>query len=167
MVCVSRICGRYSVLCYPTAMTVKEAVRALREQRRETQQVFATRLGMSISTLQNYEQDRMPETKQLFVLEREAVNANRLDLATVFRAALVEKLGPMPHMPRDDFERLAIEVVLFGIRGTNHKSEAPRVVACIFAALIDSNPDRAVWFRDEAIRRGLIKAISKTRRQGK
>jgi transcriptional regulator with XRE-family HTH domain len=74
-------------------MTVSKAVVALRKHLKQTQQRFATALDMSISALQNYEQSRMPESKQLLRFHRAAQEAGRDDLARVFLAAAQETLG--------------------------------------------------------------------------
>lgn len=70
-----------------------EAVVALRKHVGETQQKFATRLDMSISALQNYEQDRTPEPKQLVSFLVIAKALQRDDLASVFRKAFLDQLG--------------------------------------------------------------------------
>lgn len=73
--------------------TVNEAVVALRKHTNETQQKFATRLDMSISALQNYQQDRIPEPRQLLTFLRAAKAVKRDDLARIFRAAFLDYLG--------------------------------------------------------------------------
>jgi transcriptional regulator with XRE-family HTH domain len=74
-------------------MTVNAAVRQLRKHRMQTQQVFATDLGLSISGLQNYERDQMPEPRQLAIFLHCAQKANRPDLAKVFGEGLQRSLG--------------------------------------------------------------------------
>ena len=74
-------------------MTVNKAVVALRNHLKQTQQRFATDLDMSISALQNYEQNRMPEAKQLLRFQRAAQEAGRYDLVRIFLAAVQETLG--------------------------------------------------------------------------
>lgn len=75
-------------------MTVAQAIRILRKQNQESQQVFATRLGMSIASIQNYEnQDRMPEPKQLLAFVQAARQVQRQDLVPVFLEAASQALG--------------------------------------------------------------------------
>jgi transcriptional regulator with XRE-family HTH domain len=65
-------------------VTINEAVRALRKHVGKTQQIFATELGISISSLNNYERQRCPEPKQLFAFSDAAWKAGRADLANIF-----------------------------------------------------------------------------------
>jgi transcriptional regulator with XRE-family HTH domain len=74
-------------------LTVNKAVVALRKYLKQTQQRFATSLDMSISALQNYEQARMPEAKQLLRFHHAAHDAGRDDLARIFLVAAQEALG--------------------------------------------------------------------------
>jgi transcriptional regulator with XRE-family HTH domain len=64
-----------------------EAVKALRGHLNESQQAFATRLGLSIRAVANYEKDRTPSGLALERLMRAAHESNREDLTDVFRAA--------------------------------------------------------------------------------
>jgi transcriptional regulator with XRE-family HTH domain len=133
-------------------VTVNEAVYALRKHVGKTQQIFATELGISISSLNNYERQRGPEPKQLFRFERAAIDAGRLDLAQIFRAALEKSLG-VEHgetaifQSKDRFETRAISKLLSCIRGNT--AAAPSVIGAIAAG-------EPKWFIDEAIRRGLF-----------
>lgn len=72
---------------------VNQAIRGLREHVKQSQQVFATELGISISALNNYEQKRIPELKKLFAFERAAIKARRDDLALIFNRAIKEGIG--------------------------------------------------------------------------
>jgi transcriptional regulator with XRE-family HTH domain len=74
-------------------VTIHEAVRSLRKDLGKTQQVFATELGMSISSLVNYERDRIPEPKQLCRFFWAARDAGREDLAQIFKKAILKSLG--------------------------------------------------------------------------
>src|ERR1700722_12714497 len=90
-------------------MNVNQAVRALRRSRRESQQAFATRLGLSISTIGNYERKRHPDTRSLILLTVAAREAGREDLVAVFSKAmddLGEELGI--YSIRDDNLQLTI-----------------------------------------------------------
>ena len=69
-----------------------QAVRALREHLGESQQAFATRLGLSMRAVCNYEKDRGPTGKSLAALAKAASDAGRLDLAQTFIRALGKDL---------------------------------------------------------------------------
>jgi hypothetical protein len=85
----------YAILFHASLslVTVNQAVRALRKHVRKTQQIFATDLGISISSLNNYERKRIPEPRQLLAFERAAVGAGRRDLAKVFGARSMKPSG--------------------------------------------------------------------------
>jgi transcriptional regulator with XRE-family HTH domain len=74
-------------------MNVNTAVRRLRKHRHQTQQQFATELGMSISGLQNYERDQMPEPRQLSIFLDCAQKFGPCEVAKVFRDALQRSLA--------------------------------------------------------------------------
>jgi transcriptional regulator with XRE-family HTH domain len=162
---------RYRILCYSIAVTINQAVRALRRHVKKTQQIFATELGISISALNNYERKRIPEPKQLLTFERAAIDAGRHDLAKVFEAALREALGLgwtvppgeqglgilwslMKLPPRDEFEQEATRTVLNSLRGLSPPAKGKAIVDAIGAAIGD--PERALWFMEEAARRNLV-----------
>src|SRR5262245_5773331 len=81
---------------------------------------------MSISSLQNYEQDRMPQPKQLLAFFRAARAAGREDLAQVFLKALVETLG-------------ALEMIW---------AEAKKVKNELLG---ESGPDPSAWYERQAL----------------
>jgi transcriptional regulator with XRE-family HTH domain len=174
-------------------MTVNKAVVALRKHLKQTQQRFATDLDMSISALQNYEQSRIPEAKQLLRFQRAAHVAGRYDLARVFQgaaegalglgglasvykqeplggglASVLEGGGRFPLRvrtlpPSNEFEQEATDAVLRCLRGFN-QSAAVNVVDAVCAAIDD--PTRAQWFEEEAVRRSII-TTTKTKRRKK
>ena len=72
-------------------MTIHEAIRSLRGDR--SQQAFATELGLSISTIQKLEKDRVPEPRSLYALVVQANQAGRKDLAEIFAKAFNEEIG--------------------------------------------------------------------------
>jgi transcriptional regulator with XRE-family HTH domain len=160
-------------------MTVNKAVVALRKHLKQTQQRFATSLDMSISALQNYEQTRIPEAKQLLKFHRAAHEAGRDDLARVFLGAAEEALSlngltgsykecPQVYFkwrmvpPRDEFEEEATDTVLRCLRGLNRPA-AVKVIDALSAAIDD--PERAQWFEEEAVRRSIITATKSKRRK--
>jgi transcriptional regulator with XRE-family HTH domain len=74
-------------------MSPIEAVRELRKHVGESQQVFATRLGLSIRALANYEKDRAPTGRALAALAQAAAEAGRHDLSYEFMRVLAKELG--------------------------------------------------------------------------
>jgi len=63
---------------------INKAVRALRDELGDSQQAFATRLGLSIRAIVNYESSRTPNLKSLYHLVKLAKECNRHDLAKIF-----------------------------------------------------------------------------------
>ena len=128
---------------------------AHRKHADQSQQVFATRLGMSISSLQNYEQNRTPEPRQLVAFQREAEAAGQKDLAKVFRDELMKSLALSMDegifTTADQFETLAVTTLLFWIRDRN---PAARAVIKQIATELGDEEDQE--FLAEAFRRGFI-----------
>jgi len=69
------------------------AVKQLRKRLGESQQVFATRLGLSIRAVANYEKDRLPDGRALAAMHIAARDAGYSELAETFWTALHAKLG--------------------------------------------------------------------------
>jgi transcriptional regulator with XRE-family HTH domain len=67
-------------------------VRELRQHLGESQQAFATRLGLSIRAIANYEKDRRPTGMALLALARAAAAAGLGLLTDHFMSALMEEL---------------------------------------------------------------------------
>jgi transcriptional regulator with XRE-family HTH domain len=125
-------------------MTVNQAVRALRKHLGMTQQEFAGEAGISISALNNYERQRMPELRRLHVLYSKAKQAGRDDLAKVFLLAISDiqerpYAGPAlslltlsPNNPQTWFEFSCVEALarcLYG--GINYQDLIPAVMAAL------------------------------------
>jgi transcriptional regulator with XRE-family HTH domain len=72
---------------------VCQAVRKLREKVGDTQQQFAARLNMAISTVVRYELTRAPQGEVLVKFMNLAAGHGENELAEVFRGALSEQLG--------------------------------------------------------------------------
>lgn len=87
-------------------MTIHEAVRALRLALGDTQQQFAQRLNMAISTVVRYELTRPPKGKVLARFDALAREIERPELAYVFAKALAEELGtpPPPDLANHDLQ---------------------------------------------------------------
>ena len=142
---------------------VNQAVVALRKHVKQSQQIFATRLGMSISTLQNHEQDTRPEPKQLLAFQREAEASGRSDLAARFQHELVLSLALNMEMDvfvtADAFETQAVGMLLWAIRAPLIPARAKlarALVKEIAARLQADKPDEAEEFASEAVRRGFM-----------
>lgn len=69
------------------------AVRLLRRRLGDTQQAFAQRIVLAISTVVRYEHNRPPKGKALAMFEQLATRHGHGDLADVFRKVLQEELG--------------------------------------------------------------------------
>ena len=72
---------------------ISEAVRKLRNALSETQQQFATRLNLAISTVVRYELSRPPRGETLVQLMKIADEHGFRDLAEVFQSALSKEIG--------------------------------------------------------------------------
>ncbi len=70
-----------------------DAVKGLRAHFGESQQAFATRFGLSIRSIANYERDRKPEGRVLALFAKAASDAKRGDLVGEFMLALGNDLG--------------------------------------------------------------------------
>ena len=77
-------------------MSLTEAIHALRRHTGESQQVLATRLGISLRAFQKYEYGQTPEPKQLLRLMAAAHALRRKDLYAAFAEALHAELDPPP-----------------------------------------------------------------------
>lgn len=141
-------------------MTVNKAVRALRKHVKKTQQVFATELGMSISALQNYEQNRTPEPKQLMAFQRAARDAGRDDLANVFQEAFRKALGGVLADPIGWYEREAIQALERCLSGSADYQDIVATVMSAVALAVQRRSEREVrweaWpqFVAESVKRG-------------
>ena len=147
-------------------MTVNEAVLALRKHVRKTQQVFATELKMSIASLQNYEQDRMPQPKQLWAFARAARAAGREDLSEIFMQAVREAFGgdkilnilsEIQLTPAAWYEKHALETVKSCLEGKpGYRDFAFLVMGAVTSAVekLESDPETARRFVEESVRRG-------------
>ena len=90
-----------------------EAVKALRQHLKMTQQRFAQEVGISINSIARYETGRTPRGRILITLQDLALRVGRQDLYEQFSSALVLEIG----IP-----------VTTGIPGIAHMIEPPRNV---------------------------------------
>lgn len=75
---------------------LSNAVRQLRQRLGQSQQAFATGLGLSIRSIANYEGSRPPSGKQLFNLAMAAQKAGHFDLVSIFTEAISTELSAWP-----------------------------------------------------------------------
>jgi transcriptional regulator with XRE-family HTH domain len=73
-------------------MSVHEAVRELRRVLGQSQQAFASGIGVSIRSVASWENDQRPGSQALEKLRLAARSAGDLDLVAVFARAVVEGL---------------------------------------------------------------------------
>ncbi|MGA7235937.1 MAG: helix-turn-helix transcriptional regulator [Bryobacteraceae bacterium] len=143
-------------------MTIHEAVKSLRKHLGQTQQQFAWALGLSITSCQNYERNRTPETKQLMAFRRAADLAGRADLAAVFRYSLADssRLGPVALemiAVDDEFESMAVGILLSTIRHSPPSAPSARTLVSEIAAILkDKWPAARKGFVKEAAKRGFL-----------
>jgi hypothetical protein len=91
-------------------VTLHEAVRQLRAA--ETRQSFATRLGFSITAIQNYESDRAPDVRALLVFLKEALARQEQALAEVFAGEINARVGVDINLWRSKDIRISVQKVL-------------------------------------------------------
>ncbi|MGD1097125.1 MAG: helix-turn-helix transcriptional regulator [Bryobacteraceae bacterium] len=75
---------------------LSKAAKELRKRLGQSQQAFASGLGISIRSIANYEAGREPTGKPLFALTMAAQEAGHMDLANVFSDAMSEELKGWP-----------------------------------------------------------------------
>lgn len=90
-------------------MTVLEAVRALRQSIGDTQQQFAGRLSLAISTVVRYELTRPPKGAALISFHQLALKQGRNDLANIFWDAAAEELGQVGIQGVSDIYNVAMK----------------------------------------------------------
>ena len=102
---------KFSAMDDTTSKVVLEAVKNLRQAHGDTQQAFAHRLGLAISTVVRYELSRPPSGAALALLAKSAQDAGQQDLKDIFLAALAAELGLHQNlgMVSDEFLWLMLE----------------------------------------------------------
>jgi DNA-binding XRE family transcriptional regulator len=79
-----------------TVTTVREAIKYMREKSQESQQVFATRLGIAMRTLQHHESGKPAEVSVLGIYLGEAYRIGNIGLIALFVEAIHEQLPEIP-----------------------------------------------------------------------
>lgn len=95
--------------------TLTEAVKALRVRLDDTQQAFAQRLGLAISTVVRYESTRAPRGKALALLYKLAIDNGMHDVGMMFHMAMISELGAVSSYRLGDIE-LRLLMILQHIR---------------------------------------------------
>ncbi len=91
------------------------AIKQLRADLGDSQQAFATRLGLSIRAIANYEASRRPTISVLEQLVSIAGEQKRIDLQKIFTKAYSEASAGQSE-PRTDEERAFVRAVLYLVR---------------------------------------------------
>ncbi len=126
-----------------------EAVRQLRERLGDTQQAFATRLGLSISAITNYERERIPSGRSLVQMMHVSDAHEHADLAQIFQDELSEQLGY--RVPRQGVsgtvdllpgEEARINALLAIMRGGNRFIEKLSEIDRLLEPMIAKNPSK-------------------------
>ena len=121
-------------------MLVSEAVKELRRALGESQQAFAERLGLYISSIAHYEGgDRSPDYVVTLKLYRAACDAGRKDLAAFFlqliNAGIVPQLA-VPFQTESERENLrALQAILYDARFQHLREPLEGLLAPVRASL--------------------------------
>jgi transcriptional regulator with XRE-family HTH domain len=107
------------------------AVRQLRFRLNLSQQAFATRLGLSISAIANYERDRRPTQEVLSELKKLAEANGLAELANTFQGALGRAVIEIPPGKEEDFDALMTILLLGGKQNREALAEWNRISAPI------------------------------------
>jgi transcriptional regulator with XRE-family HTH domain len=121
-------------------LTSQEAVRQLRQAFAESQQAFANRLGLSISSITHYEGgQRSPDYAVTLKLYRAAIDAGRKDLADFFlmliNAGIVPKVA-VPFQSESERESIqALQAILYDARFEHLRAPLEQLLAPVKAHL--------------------------------
>lgn len=106
--------------------TVPQAVRQLRIKLGDTQQQFAQRLGLAISTVVRYESTRPPRAEVLSRLYKMALENELRDVAAMFNQAILGEVAQglaTGQYPLTDDERTACIALVSILRNSRHLPE--------------------------------------------
>jgi transcriptional regulator with XRE-family HTH domain len=107
------------------------AVRELRKALGDSQQAFATRLGMSMRAIANYETDRAPSGRALYKLEQLARASGQYELAHKFAQALATEMDWAQEAGQPVWTGLVRELV----RNQKHCAGWPGIAAALVGEL--------------------------------
>ena len=113
---------------------LSQSVKKLREALGQTQQQFAQTARTAITTIARYETGRAPHGRSLVRLAEIASENNLLDVAEIFRNALLKELGSwdtsgfgLSLEPKNDDERLYVSAVLVALRNLPFTKVIPKL----------------------------------------
>jgi transcriptional regulator with XRE-family HTH domain len=133
--------GEINVEKKPDSGGLLQAVRELRLSLGDTQQSFAHRLGLAISTVVRYELTRAPKGQALALLARLAESQGRHDLGKPFIEALEKELGGSnPLIPC--YEEHALSQTFIDVYRNHPQLILATVVSLLVAEAIKDDPIR-------------------------
>ena len=110
----------------PLVLAVASAIKKLRSSLGDSQQAFATRLGLSVRAIANYEGGRQPGGEILLDLHRLAVASHLNDVQRVFAAAFRNTTSGRIE-PMNDEERALVRMVVYLLRNREFVPKWPRL----------------------------------------
>jgi transcriptional regulator with XRE-family HTH domain len=110
--------------------TIAAGVKELRQRVGDTQQQFANRLGLAISSIVRYEAGKNPDTAILLKLWDTAEKADLPAIAEMFRRALLQDVGAVAYREAENVEiaLLRARMVLETIPGS---ADVPAIVKAL------------------------------------
>jgi transcriptional regulator with XRE-family HTH domain len=147
-------------------MEVAVAIKELRLHERLSQQEFASRYGLAVSTIQNLEAGLPPSLKTLVTLFAGAEQAERFDLADVLRAQIFVAVGgaQVRSVPRDEFQAIAADYLFTCLEDPGKKHLAASVLKALYAVRHLRKEERsglAAAFREITHQRFLEEAVKR------
>lgn len=143
-------------------------VRKLRTALEDTQQEFATRLGLAIATVVRYEHNRAPRAKALAKLEQVAAAHGLDEYAAIFHRALSMELGGPPPEPvpgtvhlKSDEERHLVLALLDVLRRKRWAAEEKRIRRILGPVVQERQRDAEFFEALEQSRIGIVRLLKK------
>lgn len=147
---------------------VMATVRKLRLALEDSQQSFATRLGLGIATVVRYELSRPPGPNALAKLEQVATAHGFEEYAGVFRRALTEELGsvqPAPFGPALQFktseEREMVTALLAALRKARYSKQAKSLRKLLSPIAVECRREAEFAEALETSKVGIVRLLKK------
>src|SRR5689334_11883958 len=100
---------------------LSEALIQLRQTLGHSQQQFASRTGLAVTTIARYETSRPPRGRELGIFHRLAVEAHRPDIAAAFGEAMADELSmKAERIPRTIEESILADLLFLMMRNRQH-----------------------------------------------
>lgn len=131
-------------------VTLNEAVKSMRAELGISQQEFATRLGLSIRAIVNYEKDRTPEGPMLARLHQFAAKNGFKEQAYLFWDAMTKELGETGINKIAEVWNLAVQARrnwVAELPGTS-REKVPDLIEKIIEICVEIHPTLA-WSHEE------------------